>query len=123
VKTRTWDDYSIGRATTQEHLAALDVVYQGIIEAHRDAIELVGDLDPITEDILIGQTAGLEQFHWFVRAHLENSDGVLSTAGASTERGAARRAVRKAAKRAPAKRVAAARSTAKQAARKASSRR
>src|ERR1700753_485377 len=26
---RTWDDYSIGRAGTQEHLGALDVVYTG----------------------------------------------------------------------------------------------
>src|SRR6201995_3286075 len=29
VKARTWDDYSIGRADTTEHLAALDVVYAG----------------------------------------------------------------------------------------------
>jgi len=32
---RDWDDYSIGRAGTLEHLGALDVVYAGIIEAHR----------------------------------------------------------------------------------------
>src|SRR3954447_10392014 len=31
VSERTWDDYSIGRATTQEHLGALDVVYRGVI--------------------------------------------------------------------------------------------
>lgn len=99
VRTRTWDDYSLGRAGTIEHLGALDVVYQGVIEAHRDAIEAVGDTDPITEDILIGQTAGLEQFHWFIRAHLEDNAGDLSTRGATTETGAAARA---AAKRAPA---------------------
>lgn len=29
----------------------------------------------MTEDLLIGQTAELEKFQWFVRAHLENSKG------------------------------------------------
>jgi len=96
VKSRSWDDYSLGRASTIEHLAALDIVYRGIIEGHRDAIEAVGKLDPITEDILIGQTAGLEQFHWFIRAHLEDNAGDLSTAGAKTEHGAAARATGKA---------------------------
>ena len=94
VKSRSWDDYSIGRASTIEHLGALDVVYQGIIEGHRDAIEAVGELDPITEDLLIGQTAGLEQFHWFIRAHLESSAGDLSTQGETTEKGAAARAAK-----------------------------
>lgn len=98
VASRSWDDYSLGRASTIEHLAALDVVYQGIIEGHRDAIEAVGDIDPITEDILIGQTAGLEQFHWFIRAHLENNEGALASGGMTTEKGAAKKAVKKTAK-------------------------
>src|SRR4051794_31647894 len=38
VSERSWDDYSIGRATTQEHLAALDVTYQGVINAYRESI-------------------------------------------------------------------------------------
>src|ERR1700733_15511861 len=38
VAPRGWDDYSIGRAGALEHLGALDVVYVGIIEAHRSAI-------------------------------------------------------------------------------------
>jgi len=119
VRTRTWDDYSLGRAGTIEHLGALDVVYQGVIEAHREAIEAVGD-DPITEDILIGQTAGLEQFHWFIRAHLENSAGDLSTQGATTETGAAARA---AAKRSPAAKKAAKKGAAKKSAAKKATRR
>jgi len=79
VKERSWDDYSLGRATCEEHLAALDAVYTGVITDHRRAIELAGDIDPITEDILIGQVKELELFHWFVRAHLENSAGDLAT--------------------------------------------
>ena len=39
VSTRTWDDYDLGRADTQAHLAALDIVYSGVIASHRDAIE------------------------------------------------------------------------------------
>jgi starvation-inducible DNA-binding protein len=95
VKQRTWDDYSIGRAGTQEHLAALDLVYTGIIEAHRAAIEATEELDVVTQDMLIGQAEKLEQYHWFVRAHLENAAGELHTEGATTERGAARKAKRK----------------------------
>lgn len=86
---RSWSDYSIGRDTVTAHLGALDLVYQGIISSHREAITSTADLDPVTEDILIGQTAELEKFHWFVRAHLENSGGELSTAGATSEASAA----------------------------------
>jgi starvation-inducible DNA-binding protein len=93
VRDRTWDDYSLGRASCEEHLAALNVVYDGVVAAHREVIEMVGKLDPITEDILIGQTADLEQFQWFIRAHLETSTGQLDTQGAKTEKGAAKKAV------------------------------
>src|ERR1700729_378846 len=48
VAQRTWDDYSIGRAGTLEHLAALDVVYAGVIEAQREAIETTEELDQVT---------------------------------------------------------------------------
>lgn len=89
VRTRGWDDYSVGRATAVEHLAALDLVYDGLITDHREAIEKAGPLDPITEDILIGQVKGLELFQWFMRAHLENNRGDLKNAGASTEQAAA----------------------------------
>ncbi|GGG63491.1 DNA protection during starvation protein [Kocuria dechangensis] len=89
VKARTWDDYSVNRATGVEHLAALDLVYTGVVEDHREAIEKIGELDPITEDILIGQVKELELFQWFMRAHLESSSGDLRHGGATTELGAA----------------------------------
>lgn len=91
AQQRTWDDYSIGRADTQEHLGALDVVYAGVVADHRLAIEQTEEPDPVTQDMLIGQSGQLEQFHWFVRAHLENAQGQLRTAGAATEKSAARR--------------------------------
>jgi starvation-inducible DNA-binding protein len=93
VKERSWDDYSLGRATCEEHLGALDVVYAGVIAGHRKAIDAVGKIDAMTEDMLIGQTRELELFHWFVRAHLENSAGDLDTRGSSGEREAAEAAV------------------------------
>lgn len=92
VQQRSWDDYSIGRADTQQHLGALDIVYAGVIEAHRDAIEQTEEPDPVTQDMLIAQSAQLEQFHWFVRAHLENAGGQLRTEGATAEKSAARKA-------------------------------
>lgn len=92
VKERSWDDYSLGRATTNEHLGALDQVYEGVIADHRKAVEVAGEIDPVTEDMLIGQLGQLELFHWFVRAHLENAGGQLSTAGATSEKDAAAQA-------------------------------
>ena len=89
VAQRRWDDYSIGRAGAIEHLAALDLVYAGVIGDHREAITTVGEIDPVTEDLLIGHARQLELFHWFVRAHLENAGGELATAGAPAEEVAA----------------------------------
>ncbi len=54
---RTWDDYSLGRGTTNEHLGALDEVYQGLIADHRKAQEAVSEIDPMTEDLVIAQAA------------------------------------------------------------------
>jgi starvation-inducible DNA-binding protein len=92
VADRSWDDYSLGRDDAIAHLGALDVVYSGVIEAHRKAITATEEPDPVTQDMLIGQAAQLEQYHWFVRAHLENSAGALTTGGAKTEGHAANRA-------------------------------
>lgn len=77
VEGRDWDDYGIDRAGTQEHLEELDAVYAGVIADHRDARGAVEDLDPVSEDLLIGHLAKLEMFQWFVRAHLEDSSGRL----------------------------------------------
>jgi starvation-inducible DNA-binding protein len=92
VAQRDWDDYSIGRAGAIEHLAALDAVYTGVITSIRQAAEDTEDLDDVTNDLLIGHLHEIEQFHWFVRAHLENAGGVLSTAGETTEKGSAKSA-------------------------------
>jgi starvation-inducible DNA-binding protein len=94
VAQRSWDDYSIGRADTNAHLAALDLVYTGIIEDHRTAIEKTEELDPVTQDLLIAQSGQLEQYHWFVRAHLENESGTLLTEGVRDEKSAARKGKR-----------------------------
>jgi starvation-inducible DNA-binding protein len=80
VASRTWEDYPIGRATTTAHLAELDKVYAGVIASHRSAADATEKLDPVTNDLLIGQLHELEKFHWFVRAHLEGADGGLGTA-------------------------------------------
>ena len=92
VAERSWDDYSIGRATTQEHLGAVDVLYQGVITSYREGIKELDALDLVTQDMFIAQTEQLELFHWFVRAHLEDKSGHLSTEGATSEKEGARAA-------------------------------
>ncbi|WP_182524306.1 Dps family protein [Nocardioides dongkuii] len=93
VKSRTWDEYSLGRATTQEHLGALDLVYQGVIGDYREGMQELDELDMVTQDMFVAQTEQLELFHWFIRAHLEDKGGHLSTADATTEAEAAKAAI------------------------------
>ncbi len=90
VDARTWGDYSLDRADSLSHLGALDLVYQGAITDHRNAVESTGDIDPISQDLLIGQTGVLERYHWFVRSHLADWAGGMANAGAVTEIEAAR---------------------------------
>src|ERR1700759_2507067 len=73
VAQRSWDDYSIGRADAIAHMGALNLVYTGLIEAHRSAIEATEETDLVTQDMLIGQARQLEEFQWFIRAHLESA--------------------------------------------------
>ncbi|MGB0113498.1 MAG: DNA starvation/stationary phase protection protein [Ilumatobacteraceae bacterium] len=75
VAGRSWDDYAIDRAPTVQHLVALDEVYNGVVSDHRAAVTKISDLDPVSEDILIGHLRELEQFQWFVRAHLKDATG------------------------------------------------
>ncbi len=77
LKTRNWDDYPLGRDTVQNHLVALDKEYDRAISENRQALDDLEELDLVTQDLLIGQTAGLEKFQWFLRAHLESSAGTI----------------------------------------------
>ncbi|HML50685.1 MAG TPA: DNA starvation/stationary phase protection protein Dps [Propionicimonas sp.] len=72
TKTRDWADYPLGRATVHDHLGALNDEYSRVIADNRAAIAAVEDFDLVTQDMLIGQTALLEKFQWFVQAHLES---------------------------------------------------
>lgn len=75
------EDYVLGRAPVMAHLGAMDKVYQRVGEGHRIAIEQVADLDPISEDLLVSQASELELNHWFIRAHISDTDGNLATQG------------------------------------------
>lgn len=92
INDRTWDDYSVGRDNVQAHLAALDLVYTGIIEDTRKSIERLDDIDLVSQDMLIGHAGEMEKFQWFVRAHLESAGGQLAHEGETTEKGAANEA-------------------------------
>jgi starvation-inducible DNA-binding protein len=72
-------EYPIGRANTQDHLEAVDIVYRDIITSTRSAADELEKLDLVTQDLLVEHLQQLELFHWFVRAHLEDSRGQLAT--------------------------------------------
>lgn len=82
-------DYELGRAPVMAHLGALDKVYERVTSGHREAIEQIGDLDVVSQDLLTGQAGKLEMAHWFVRSHLSDVDGRLATDEADTEMDAA----------------------------------
>ena len=76
VEQRTWEDYDVGTAPTEIHLEALARHYMGVIDDHRAAMAATEELDPVTSDLLTAQTGELEQFLWFVRAHLNTTSDV-----------------------------------------------
>jgi len=89
TRIRTWDDYDLNREPTVRHLAALDEVYSGVVTDHRAVIDRLGQLDPISHDLMIGHTADLELFQWFVRAHLKDAEGEVVFRNARSEQEAA----------------------------------
>lgn len=75
IDQRSWKDYPLGKATVGEHLEELDRAYAGVIQDHRKAQEAISSMDPVSEDMLLGQLRDLELYQWFIRAHLETSGG------------------------------------------------
>jgi starvation-inducible DNA-binding protein len=83
------DEYALGRAPVMAHLGALDKVYERVGQGHREAISQLSNLDPVSEDLMISQTSQLELNHWFVRAHISDTDGRLVTEGTVSQLDAA----------------------------------
>jgi starvation-inducible DNA-binding protein len=83
LKERGPDDYPLGRADAIEHLGQLDKLYSNVIANHRQAMDKLEDLDLVSQDVIIGQIAELEQFQWFVRAHFESPNGELKPTGSA----------------------------------------
>jgi starvation-inducible DNA-binding protein len=54
----------------------------GVNGDHREANNKLEELDPVSQDLLIGQSEKLEMYQWFVRAHLEDRSGRLAHDGA-----------------------------------------
>ena len=73
IDTRHWADYPVGRSSTTEHLEALETVLADVIEDHRAVMKQAADVDPVTEDMVIGQVAELELMHWFIESFLERA--------------------------------------------------
>ncbi|HEY4557170.1 MAG TPA: DNA starvation/stationary phase protection protein [Enteractinococcus sp.] len=77
VTGRTWEDYPLGRASSLAHITALNEVYTDVIKDFRTAIAESAKVDPISEDVLIEITRGLELFQWFLRSFITKADGSL----------------------------------------------
>ena len=88
---RHWTDYGLNKATSVQHLAALDVVYNGVIRDYREAITQFDSLDLVSQDMLIEHSNKLEMQQWFLRAHLDDGTGNLRHAGATSTAEAAQR--------------------------------
>lgn len=71
VELRSWEDYERTRGLVTDHLVDLERAYSGIIADHRKAIALLTEFDAVSEDLIVGHTATLEQFQWFIRSFLE----------------------------------------------------
>jgi len=72
-------EYPLGREDTMAHLAALNHVYDSVISNHRQVMQKLEDIDLVTQNMLMEQLEIMEQFQWFVRAHLEDPSGALSS--------------------------------------------
>lgn len=77
VENRKPLEYTINSASTHDHLTELNNVYTKVLEGVRESMASAGDLDPVTEDMYIGQAAELEKFQWFVREHIVDDNGNL----------------------------------------------
>jgi starvation-inducible DNA-binding protein len=87
ARDRGTEEYPLARADTMQHLEALDHVYDGVISEHRQVMHKLEDIDLVSQDMLIGQLEGLEQFQWFVRAHREDPSGQLKSPNGSGGQG------------------------------------
>lgn len=70
-------EYPLRKADTQTHLAAIDKVMSNLGGELRTAIGLLGDIDVISQNMVLDQGENLEKMQWFVRAHLETGSGEL----------------------------------------------
>jgi starvation-inducible DNA-binding protein len=73
------EEYPLGRADAMDHLQALDRVYDGVISNLRQTMSKLEDIDLVSQDMVIEHLEKLEQFQWFVRAHLEDPSGALAS--------------------------------------------
>ncbi|MCL1899738.1 MAG: DNA starvation/stationary phase protection protein [Promicromonosporaceae bacterium] len=62
--------YPLGRASVAEHLAAVSKVYDEVVRHHYQAAVSVGEVDEVTNGLLLAHVEQLDLFHWFVKAHL-----------------------------------------------------
>ncbi|MFC5065526.1 Dps family protein [Actinomycetospora atypica] len=68
AKTSGLPAFDEGWHSVEEVTAAVVEILAVLIQRHRARIAATSDADPVTEDLLIGQTAALEEAHWMWQA-------------------------------------------------------
>lgn len=68
AKTSGLDEFEAGWHSVDEVTAAIVAALEAVIARFRDRIEATEGPDPVTQDLLIGMTAKLEEAHWMWQA-------------------------------------------------------
>jgi len=68
AKDSRLEAYPVGLQSVKDTVSLIADRIETAIEGLREGIETVGDLDPISEDLLIAQSGPLEKLLWMVQA-------------------------------------------------------
>ena len=68
AKTSGLPEFDEGWQSVEDVTAAIVETLAVLIARHRERIAVTGEPDPVTEDLLIGQAARLEEAHWMSQA-------------------------------------------------------
>ncbi|MCA9233979.1 MAG: DNA starvation/stationary phase protection protein Dps [Planctomycetales bacterium] len=68
AETTRLDAYPKGLQSVSDTVSLVADRLMKVIAGLREAIDAVGDLDPVSQDLLIAQAGGLEKYLWMVQA-------------------------------------------------------
>jgi starvation-inducible DNA-binding protein len=85
TKSSKLPGFSDAFVSVEEAMLALSTALETAIRNFREGIETMGDLDPISEDLLVASTRTLEKHHWMLRSHLPPAGGKPRARGKASD--------------------------------------